>query len=131
MSKRLALTLSFQLSTLLMELDLQSRWKMLEEQLQARFGKDMTLESILFLIGIRELGSPPREFTKEEKVDLMHIAICRLLSESGYYELSHLDQDGWPHWTLVRTLPHVDMFSQVNLLREHILSYFDSEGIFD
>lgn len=114
-----------------MELDLQSRWKMLEEQLQARFGKDMTLESILFLIGIRELGSPPREFTKEEKVDLMHIAICRLLSESGYYELSHLDQEGWPHWTLVRTLPHVDMFSQVNLLREHILSYFDSEGIFD
>lgn len=114
-----------------MELDLQSRWKILEGKLLDRFGKPMTLESILFLIGIRELGSPPREFNKEEKVDLMHIAICRLLSASGYYQLSHLDQDGWPHWTLVQPLPNADMFSQVNLLREHILTYFDSEGIFD
>ncbi len=114
-----------------MELDLQSRWKILEGKLRSRFGRSLTLESILFLIGVRELGSPPREFNKEEKVDLMHIAICRLLSQSGYYELSHLDQEGWPHWTLVQSLPHADMFSQVNLLREHILDYFDSEGIFD
>lgn len=111
-------------------LDLTTRWNLLEEQLKARFGKHLNMEAILFLIGVRELGVPPREFTKEEKVDLMHIAICRLLSESGYYELSHLDQEGWPHWELVKPLPHTDMFSQVHLLREHILAYFEAEEMF-
>lgn len=91
----------------------------------------MTMESILFLIGVRELGTTPQEFKKEEKVDLMHIAICRLLSQSGYYQLSHQDQDGWPHWELIKPLPHTDMFSQVHLLREHVLAYFEEEEIFE
>ncbi len=114
-----------------MELDHTSRWRILEKKLRDRFGKTLNMEAILFLIGIRELGSNPREFTKEEKLDLMHIAICKLLSQSGYYELDHLDQDGWPHWKLVKPLPHQDMFSQVHLLREHVLTYFEEEQIFD
>lgn len=114
-----------------MELDLTTRWRMLESKLQQRFGKKLNMEAILFLIGVRELGSHPREFTKEEKLDLMHIAVCRLLSQSGYYELDYLDQDGWPHWKAIKALPHQDMFSQVHLLREHILVYFESEQIFD
>ena len=112
-----------------MELDQATRWKRLENWLQVRFGKIPNLEGILFLIGVRELGSSPREFTKEEKQDLLHIAICRLLSQSGYYELSHLDQDGWPHWKSLRPLPHQDIFSQTHLLKEHILTYFEEEEI--
>jgi hypothetical protein len=114
-----------------MQQDHTTRWKQLEDKLRERFGKKLNLEAILFLIGVRELGSSPRDFSKEEKLDLMHIAICRLLSQSGYYELSHLDQEGWPHWELVKPLPHQDMFSQVHLLREHILTYFEEEQIFD
>ncbi|MEZ4776043.1 MAG: hypothetical protein R3D00_22900 [Bacteroidia bacterium] len=114
-----------------MEQDINTRWKFLEQKLESHFEKKMTMESILFLIGVRELGSRPRPFSKEEKVDLMHIAICRLLSLSGYYQLSHLDQDGWPHWELIKALPHTDMFSQVHLLREHILMYFEAEQVFE
>ncbi|TAE51320.1 MAG: hypothetical protein EAZ89_10320 [Bacteroidetes bacterium] len=114
-----------------MEADLASRWKLLERQLEERFGKAMTVESLLFLIGIRELGIRPRPFTKEEKTDLMHIAVCRLLSQAGYYQLSHRDQEGWPHWKLIKALPHTDMLSQQMLLREHILTYFDEEGVFE
>lgn len=98
-------------------------------KLEVQFGQRMNLESIIFLIGMRELGIGPRDFTKEEKVDLMHIAICRLLSQSGYYELTHLDQDGWPHWKLLKPLPHTDMLSQEHLLREHIIAYFEAEDI--
>ena len=90
----------------------------------------MTLESILFLIGMRELGEVRKSYTKEEKVDLMHIAICRLFSQSGYYRLSHRDQEGWPHWELLKPLPHTDIFSQEYLLKEHILAYFEGEEIF-
>jgi hypothetical protein len=114
-----------------MEHNLQTRWTMLERKLEGLFGKEMTLEAILFLIGVREIGSHPREFSKEEKQDLMHIAICRLLSQSGYYKLSHLDQDGWPHWEMLKPLPHADIFSQEHLLKEHILAYFEAEEIFD
>lgn len=114
-----------------MQQDVNTRWKFLEQKLETQFGKKMTMESILFLIGVRELGSTPRSFTKEEKLDLMHIAICRLLSRSGYYQLSHLDQEGWPHWELLKPLPHTDMFSQVHLLKEHILVYFEEEEIFE
>lgn len=103
---------------------------MLEDRLHKQFGKQMTMESILFLIGVRELGAGPQDFTKEQKVDLMHIAICRLLSQSGYYELSHLDQEGWPHWELVKPLPSTDVFSQEFLLKEHVLAYFEEEDIF-
>jgi len=112
-----------------LEQDLTTRWKRFITRIEAHFGKQMTLESILFLIGLRELGAGPREFTKEEKVDLMHIAICRLLSQSGYYELSHLDQDGWPHWEQLKPLPHTDLFTQEHLLRAHILTYFEAEEI--
>ena len=104
---------------------------MLEDRLRTQVGKEMTMESILFLIGVRELGSGPREFTKEQKVDLMHIALCRLLSQSGYYELKGQDQEGWPHWELVKPLPSTDVFSQEFLLKEHILEYFEEEEIFE
>ncbi len=113
-----------------MELDVNSKWKILEEQFQGKFQKPLTLESILFLIGVRELGVAPREFSKEEKVDLMHIAICRLLSASGYYELNGTDQEGWPHWEALKPLPFQDMFSQVHLLRAHVIDYVEQEELF-
>jgi len=112
-----------------MEQDIIVRWKKLEKWLESHFGKNLSLEAIIFLIGVRELGARPQDFTKEQKVDLMHIAICRLLSQSGYYELTHLDQEGWPHWELVKPLPHQDIFSQEYLLKEHILAYFETEEI--
>ncbi len=112
-----------------MDQDHTTKWRELNARLSQRFGKAMTMESLLFLIGVRELGSTPREFSKEEKVDLMHIAMCRLLSSSGYYQLAYRDQDGWPHWEALKTLPHTDMFSQEHLLREHILAYFEEEEI--
>ena len=113
-----------------MEQDLSQRWQALLHQLTQEYGKKLTLEGIIFLIGLRELGVGPNNFSKEEKMDLMHIAICRLFAQSGYYELSHLDQEGWPHWKLVKELPHTDIFSQEYLLKEHVLSYFESEQIF-
>jgi len=46
------------------------------------------LQSILYLIGIQELGrwDPEKNFSKEEKQDLMHVAVCTLLEEDGYFE---------------------------------------------
>lgn len=104
--------------------DLQQRWWNLEASLVERFGKKPDLETILFLIGIQEFGNIKEKFTKEQKQDLMHIAVCSLLTPSGYYELEGTDQDGWPHFKQLKPMPEMNMIEQENFLKDHILMYF-------
>lgn len=87
------------------------------------------LNGILYIIGIQELGQGTRLFTKEEKQDLMHIAICKVLSLAGYYELEGHDADGWPHWKLVKKLPPFDLFEQEKVLKIQVIEYCKQEGI--
>jgi hypothetical protein len=105
--------------------DLQSRWWNLEAKMVERFGKKPDLESILFLIGIQELGGTKDKFTKEQKQDLMHIAVCTLLMPSGYYELEGKDADGWPHFRQLKSMPDMNAFEQENFLKDHVLLYFE------
>ncbi len=110
------------------DLDHYRQWERVLDHLEISVGKRPTgINSVLFLIGVRELGKGKKRFSKEQKQDLIHIAICKLLSLSGYYTLEGLDEDGWPHWKLVKKLPHVDMLDQEKLLKMHIIEYFDHE----
>jgi hypothetical protein len=111
--------------------DLQVRWWKLEEKLMARFGKKPDLEAILFLIGIQELGDIRPSFSKEQKQDLMHVAVCSLLSPSGYYELEGVDADGWPHYRQLKALPELGLAEQENFMKDHVLLYFTHHNIFD
>ena len=105
--------------------DLQTRWWNLEAQLVERFGKKPDMETILFLIGIQEFGDIRKKFSKEEKQDLMHIAVCTLFGQSGYYELEGVDDQGWPHFIQLKALPEMTVIEQENFLKDHILLYFD------
>lgn len=110
------------------DLDLDRRWNSLVQELESVIGKKpKDLNGVLFLIGVQELGHGTKIFSKEEKQDLMHIGICKVLSLSGYYVLEGLDQDGWPHWKLVKKLPHFDLLEQERLLKMHVLEYFEKE----
>ena len=106
--------------------DLQARWWTLEAKLVERFEKKPDVETILFLIGIQELGSTNTKFTKEQKQDLMHIAVCTVLGPSGYYELEGKDSEGWPHFRQLKSMPTMNAFEQENFLKDHILLYFDN-----
>ncbi|NVJ87511.1 MAG: hypothetical protein HWE15_14470 [Algoriphagus sp.] len=110
------------------DLDLEKRWGRLLLGLEEAIGKKpKDLNGVLFLIGVQELGQGTKHFSKEEKQDLMHIAICKVLSYAGYYELEYVDQDGWPHWKLIRELPHFDLLEQEKLLKIQVLEYFEKE----
>lgn len=110
------------------DLELQRNWQILLDRLDSMIGKKpKDLNGVLFIIGMQELGQGPRRFSKEEKQDLMHIAICKILSLSGYYELEGLDKDGWPHWKVTRKLPHFDLLEQEKLLKMHAIEYFEKE----
>jgi len=105
--------------------DLQQRWWNLEAKLVERFGKKPDLETMLFLIGVQEFGDIREKFTKEQKQDLMHVAVCNLLSESGYYELEKVDEDGWPHFKQLKPLPSLSMIEQENFIKDYVLLYFE------
>lgn len=109
--------------------DLQSRWWTLEAKLVERFGKKPDMEAILFLIGIQEFGHVRDKFTKEQKQDLMHVAVCTLLSQSGFFEIEGYDDDGWPHFRQLKTLPTLTMMEQENFLKDHALLYFETHNI--
>lgn len=106
--------------------DLQSRWWKLEEKLMQRFGKKPDVEAVLFLIGIQELGEIKNKFTKEEKQDLMHVAVCAVLLPGGYYEMEYVDEDGWPHFKQLKPMPVMNSIEQENFLKDHILLYFQN-----
>jgi len=110
------------------DLEQEKSWASLLTALEKLIGKKpKDLNAVLFLIGVQELGQGRKYFEKEEKQDLMHIGICKVLSLSGYYELEGLDKDGWPHWKLVKKLPHFDLLEQEKLLKMLVIEYFEKE----
>ena len=109
--------------------DLQTRWWNLEAKLMERFGKKPDMEAILFLIGMQETGFVKSKITKEQKQDLMHVAVCTLLSESGYYLLEGKDEEGWPHFKQLKEMPSLNVIEQENFLKDHVLLYFEKHGL--
>lgn len=111
---------------------LKEKWEVLVEKLSNQFadGDALDLDSIIYLIGIQELGKGHATFKKDEKVNLMHIAICKLLEPYGYYEFDYYDTDGWPHYKILTNLPHLKAGEQTVLMKEAIVSYFENIQFF-
>jgi hypothetical protein len=107
-------------------------WESILDFLETQFNKrPADLESVLFLIGVQELGKGHVHFTKEQKQDLMHIATCKVLSYSGFYSLEGKDEEGWPHWALIQNLPPLHLKEQEILIKSHVIHYFKTEVLFE
>ena len=104
--------------------ELEKKWTNLIVLLQKDFDEDLNLKSILFLIGVQELGQGIRDFDKEEKMHLLHIATCKLLCPFGYYRLKDVDEDGWPHYEVLKNLEELSPNSQEILMKKSIINYF-------
>lgn len=106
--------------------ELDFEWLRVRNKIKERFGRETLpdLNAMLFLIGIQELGRWKTAFTKEEKQDLMHIAVCRLMSYDGHYQFLGRDADGWPHWELVQPIPVLSLADQEEALKAKVIRYF-------
>jgi len=111
---------------------LKNRWDYLTKELTQQFsdGDILNLDSIIYLIGVQELGQGKKVFKKDEKINLMHIAICKLLEPYGYYEFDFFDKDGWPHYKIVTDLPNLKPGEQAVLMKEAIIHYFEELNFF-
>ena len=108
------------------DIQLKERWETLVLKLSDQFsqGEDLDLDAIIYLIGVQELGKVHDKFKKDEKLNLMHIAICRLLEPYGFYAFDHVDKEGWPHYSVKEELPTLKAGEQTVLMKEAIVSYF-------
>ena len=106
--------------------NLKEDWEQVLSILSATFseGEALNLDAIIYLIGVQELGQGAKEFKKDDKLNLMHIAICRLLEPFGYYEFDFYDNDGWPHYKVLEELPPLKSGEQTVLMKEAIVLYF-------
>ena len=102
------------------------KWLEACHMVKDRFGKKTIpdLNAMLFLIGIQEVGQM-RAYSKEEKQDLMHVAVCRLLEKEGIYEYVGTDDDGWPHFEQSGQFPNMSKEAQEDLLKKKIIEYFN------
>ena len=114
-----------------MDKDFEQKWADTVKKVQDKFGEDLDVQAILFLIGVQELGNGAKNFTKDQKLELLHIAICRVLSPFGFYKLIGRDEDGWPHYEVLKELPALKPGEQLRLMKEAIMNYFEEELTFD
>jgi hypothetical protein len=110
------------------EKTLSEQWEILTQKLVKDFSLPMQLDidRVLYMIGIQELGKPHEVFSKEDKVNLIHIATCCVLAPFGYYFFEYKDKEGWPFYRRIKdhlTLPEEE---QHTLLKQAILSYFQN-----
>jgi hypothetical protein len=112
---------------------LKERWEKLVNLLSNQFsqGEDLDLDAIIYLIGVQELGKVHQKYKKDEKLNLMHIAICRLLEPYGFYEFDYFDDEGWPHYTVKEQLPTLKAGEQSVLMKEAIVNYFIEREVID
>lgn len=105
---------------------LKERWQQLVKKLSQQFadGDSLELDAIIYLVGVQELGSFHRKFKKDEKIHLMHIALCRLLEPYGYYRFDFFDEEGWPHYQIKESLPPLKAGEQTVLMKEALVDYF-------
>jgi len=108
-----------------MSVSLEHQWLDLLYKLKRKFKQKPNLQVLLYIIGVQELGILRQEFSKEEKQDLMHIGICTLMTDEGYFNFLGRDDDGWPHWKELKPLPPIDLETQEVWLKTKILDYFN------
>ncbi len=108
---------------------LKQEWTVIQKKISDTFadGELMDVDSIVYLIGVQELGKGYQKFKKDEKIALMHIAVCRLLEPFGYYKFDYFDEDGWPHYNLLENLPFLKGGEQTVLLKQAIVNYFSEK----
>lgn len=107
-----------------MDFEFEKKWNTTLTKASENFGEKLDLNSLIFLIGVQELNKGFIKLEKQEKLEVMHIAICSLLEPYGYYEYVGLDKEGWPHFDVKEKLPSLSKDAQERLIKESIIQYF-------
>ena len=106
--------------------DLNKKWDALVLKIERQFDDEINLKAILYLIGVQELNMGIKRFGREEKVDILHVAVCKILTPFGVYKFDRVDEDGWPHWIELKALKNLDDAKQGLLMKEAIIKHLNN-----
>jgi len=101
-------------------------WAGVKENFKQNYGEYPTVLSLLFIIGLGETPSQPA-YTKEQKQDVIHVGLCKILEQVGVYRFSHLDDEQWPHYQLNDNAKEINIEKQENYIKQLIIQYFKDE----
>jgi hypothetical protein len=106
---------------------LESQWMQVEALVERRFGREPTIESILFLIGVQERGRGfEPELEKDVKETLVMEGTYCVFETVGLYTHAGMEADGSWIWERTTDLPpDLSPDDQQRLLRLAITRYFD------
>ena len=115
------------------DLELKEYWDVLVSRLTEKFSDAdaLNVEGILYLVGLQELGKFEGKFKKDDNVNLMHVGICTVLEPYGHYQFTHHDEEGWPHFELLKPLPNLKPGEQAILMKQALVDYFKAQGFYD
>lgn len=100
-------------------------WKNTIIRLEKEFDQDLTLKGVLYLIGVQELNLGLKKFSREEKISVLHVAVCKILVPFGYYRFDRVDEDGWPHYTELNAIKDLSEKDQELLIKKAIIKYLN------
>ena len=103
--------------------DLDKKWNQLLDKLEEQFNQEMTLKGVLYLIGVQELNLGIKQYEREEKVNVLHVAICKILTPFGFYKFDRIDEDGWPHYIELKAIKNLSENQQELLMKEAVIKY--------
>lgn len=103
--------------------ELQQKWIVLEDKLAAQLGHSPSMEDILFWIGLKEAGMPPRNVSEAERINIIQMAECTVLVPARYYQLYWVEDSGWPHYTQLERLPKMTAEEKKDFLQPYIIQY--------
>lgn len=103
--------------------DLEVKWEEALIKIEKKFGDKISLKGVLYLIGVQELSFGLKKFNRDEKINVLHVATCKLLSGYGYYKFNFIDKDGWPHYEELKPLHNLSDEDQQNLIKKAIITY--------
>ncbi len=105
--------------------DVNLAWEKLLIRLQEDLGEELNLKGVLYLIGVQELNKGLKKFSKDDKLNIFHVAVCKLLSPFGYYQFERIDEQGWPHWKEIKPIKNLPENEQELLMKKAVLKYFN------
>ncbi len=99
------------------------KWAKFKEIFKSNYGEYPSLISGLFLVGLEQIPDVD-VLTKEQKQEVIHVGLCKLLAQDNLYTVSHYDNDGWPHFALSKHAKQMDIEKQENYIKQLLINYF-------
>ncbi len=107
--------------------ELDFNWLRVQHFVKDAFGKQdlPNLETILFVIGYQELGNVKETYTNKDKLEVVYLGTCKVLSLGGFMEYRGVDDEGWPIWEEIEKFEPKNYQIRQTELKKYIIRYFE------